>query len=78
MELGAIAVDGKQGSASSKRLRGLVNIVRVGYTHASTSKLIKLNDEDAVELASEFLASRQITDEVRKVCAGFSLNSNGG
>jgi superfamily II DNA/RNA helicase len=73
VSLDGIAIDGKPGSKKSKRLRGLVNLVRVGYAHASASNLISLHDERASELSTHMLASRQISEEVRVFAEKFSM-----
>jgi superfamily II DNA/RNA helicase len=73
VELGRIAVDGKPTSSKSKKLRGLVNLVRVGYTHANTSKLISLDDDSAPELTRDVLAARQVDESVRAFATDFGM-----
>lgn len=73
VSLNGIAIDGKPRSEASKRLRGAVNLVRIGYTHATTSGLIKLDDANAPELTANVLASRQIDNETKTFADKFGV-----
>ena len=64
VSLSDITVDGKA-TALAKEVRALVNIMRVGYAHASSSKIISLSDRTTPEFDSELLASRQLSADVQ-------------
>lgn len=65
INLGSIKIDNKN-TALAKRIRGLVNLVRVGYTHASVSGISSLDsDGPESEISSEMLASLQVNEEVK-------------
>lgn len=71
ISLNSIIVNDKPRSAKSRRIRGLINLVRVGYTHANTSNLLSLDDADAPEFRSETLAARQMAQPVRDFAVSF-------
>ncbi|MCO7228402.1 DEAD/DEAH box helicase [Halomonas sp. CnH100-B] len=72
IKLGSIKIDGKN-TALAKRIRGLVNLVRVSYTHASVAGLVKLNSENAAEISTSMLASNQMSLDVKEFADRFSL-----
>ena len=72
IKLGSIKIDGKN-TALAKRIRGLVNLVRVSYTHASVAGLVKLNSDSAAEISTSMLASNQMSLDVREFANKFSL-----
>lgn len=61
ISLSTIKVDGKV-TAEAKNVRALVNIMRVGYAHASSTGIIDAaNTDSAPEYESELLASKQLS-----------------
>ncbi|UFP99736.1 DEAD/DEAH box helicase [Pseudomonas fitomaticsae] len=72
VKLGNIKIDGKN-TALAKRIRGLVNLVRVSYTHASVAGLVKLNSDNATEISTSMLASNQMSLDVKVFADTFSL-----
>lgn len=72
IKLGDIKIDGKN-TALAKRIRGLVNLVRVSYTHASVAGLVKLNSANSSEISTSMLASAQMSTDVKKFADAFSL-----
>lgn len=72
VKLGNIKIDGKN-TALARRIRGLVNLVRVSYTHASVAGLVTLSSDKATEMSTSMLASTQMDSDVRKFSNAFSL-----
>lgn len=72
VKLGNIKIDGKN-TALAKRIRGLVNLVRVSYTHASVAGLVTLSSDKATEMSTSMLASTQMDSDVREFSNVFSL-----
>jgi len=65
IDLKEITIGGKA-TSKAKRIRGLLNVVRVGYAHASVSGTMSLQDSSAPEFsAGLLLAAKQIPDTVR-------------
>lgn len=71
VKLGNIKIDGKN-TALAKRIRGLVNLVRVSYTHASVAGLVTLSSDKATEMSTSMLASTQMDSDVREFSNVFS------
>ena len=71
IKLGNIKIDGKN-TALAKRIRGLVNLVRVSYTHANVSGLVTLDSDGASEMSTNMFASTQIDLEVKNFTDEFS------
>ena len=66
VEMSRLTIDGKA-TLLAKRIRGLINVMRVGYTHAGTSGLVDLELDDATEFESdELLAAKQLGGEKKK------------
>lgn len=63
VELKDMEVDGERKRERKEAIRALVNLVRVGYTHAHVSGLRSDMLEDSSEVETEFLMSRQIAPE---------------
>jgi superfamily II DNA/RNA helicase len=66
-QLASISLGEIQQKAHSSRVsigpvRGLINVMRVGYAHANTSKTISVETDTAPEFESELLASRQMSE----------------
>ena len=72
IKLGSIKIDGKN-TALAKRIRGLVNLVRVSYTHAGVSGLITLDSDKASEISTSMFASNQMTLDVKSFADTFSV-----
>lgn len=72
VKLGDIKIDGKN-TALAKRIRGLVNLVRVSYTHASVAGLVTLSSDKATEMSTSMLASTQMDSDVREFSNVFSF-----
>ncbi|WP_213878586.1 DEAD/DEAH box helicase [Pseudomonas sp. dw_358] len=72
IKLGNIKIDGKN-TALAKRIRGLVNLVRVSYTHASVAGLVSLNSDKASEISTSMFASKQMSQEVKEFADSFSV-----
>jgi hypothetical protein len=62
ISLADITVDGKAGR-EAKSIRGLINIMRVGYAHADSRKTISIDDETTPEFEGGLLASRQVGEK---------------
>ena len=60
----------KRGKANLKSIRGLVNILRVGFVHAESTGVISHSNDDATELGIEFLASNQMDETLAKFAQG--------
>lgn len=73
VSLAGVVIDGKPQSQRSKKLRGLVNLVRVGLAHANTSGLIGLNDTSSPELVEDTLAAKQAAPEAREFAKAFGV-----
>jgi hypothetical protein len=71
ISLSDIKIDGKA-TALAKEVRALVNIMRVGYAHASSSGIISLKEGTAVEFDGELLASRQIAPSMQQFAKRFA------
>ena len=52
VELSRLTIDGRA-STQARRIRGLLNVMRVGIAHAGTSDILGLDDEGAAEFESE-------------------------
>ena len=66
IDLKEITIDGKT-TNKAKRIRGLINVMRVGYAHASVSRTMSLDDTSAPEFSSGLLlAAKQIPDRVKE------------
>lgn len=66
IDLDEIKINGKA-TDKAKRIRGLVNVMRVGYAHASVSGTMSLSDSSATEFSSGLLlAAKQIPEEVKE------------
>jgi superfamily II DNA/RNA helicase len=63
ISLGEIQKKGHSSRVSIGPVRGLLNVMRVGYAHASTSKTISVETDTAPEFDSDLLASRQMSGE---------------
>lgn len=72
IKLGNIKIDGKN-TALAKRIRGLVNLVRVSYTHASVAGLVALDAENASEISTSMFASNQMSLDVKNFADAFSV-----
>lgn len=68
ISLSEIKVDGKA-TDEAKEVRAFINIMRVGYAHASSSGIVDLAGEGAPEFEKGLLASRQLGGDVH----GFSV-----
>lgn len=64
VSLSNIKIDNKN-TAEAREIRALVNIMRVGYAHASSSGLMDVDDLENNEFRSGLLASRQLPTESR-------------
>ncbi|CAB3690643.1 DEAD/DEAH box helicase [Paraburkholderia rhynchosiae] len=64
VSLSEIKVDGKA-TADAKSVRALLNIMRVGYAHASSTGIVDINADDAPEYESQLLASLQLSKSER-------------
>lgn len=64
ISLSEIKVEGKA-TADAKTVRALVNIMRVGYAHASSTGIVDISDVRAPEYESELLASLQLSKSER-------------
>ncbi|MER2252937.1 DEAD/DEAH box helicase [Methylorubrum podarium] len=62
--LSNIKIDNKI-TSDAREIRALINIMRVGYAHASSSGIIDFEDDEDDEFTLGFLASRQLTSEGR-------------
>jgi len=61
-------------SEKAKRIRGLMNVMRVGYAHASVSGVISLKKLTTKEFdANELLAANQISKEVKEFASKIGL-----
>lgn len=70
VETSALKIGGKSTNLA-KRIRGLVNVMRVGYTHAGTSGLLNLELDEAPEFeAGQLFAAKQLDEDKKKfACA---------
>ncbi|WP_082727839.1 DEAD/DEAH box helicase [Burkholderia mayonis] len=64
ISLSEIKVGGKA-TADAKSVRALVNIMRVGYAHASSTGIVDISVDSAPEYESELLASLQLSKSER-------------
>lgn len=64
ISLSEIKIDGKA-TADAKAVRALVNIMRVGYAHASSTGIVDINADRAPEYESQLLASLQLSKSER-------------
>lgn len=72
VQISSLKIDGKA-SARARRIRGLINVMRVGFAHAGTMNLLRLDDQDSAEFESdEFLASRQLNPDARQFVSRFA------
>lgn len=60
VSLSAIKIDGKA-TVEAKNVRALINIMRVGYAHASSTNIIDINVDKAPEYANQLFASHQLS-----------------
>ena len=66
VDLSSLKIGGRS-TLLAKRIRGLLNVMRVGYTHAGTSGLVDLESEDAMEFESEdLLAAKQLSGKKKQ------------
>lgn len=72
IKLGDIKIDGKN-TALAKRIRGLLNLVRVSYTHAGVAGLVTLDSESASEISTSMFASQQMSLDVKEFACAFSV-----
>jgi superfamily II DNA/RNA helicase len=71
ISLSDIKVDGKS-TQDAKSIRALINIMRVGYVHASSSKIMSLGAADGPEFQGELLASTQLSARSRDFARALS------
>ncbi|WP_084636106.1 DEAD/DEAH box helicase [Burkholderia metallica] len=64
ISLSEIKIDGKA-TADAKNVRALINIMRVGYAHASSTGIVDIGADGAPEYESQLLASLQLNDSER-------------
>ncbi|MDV3099808.1 DEAD/DEAH box helicase [Burkholderia cenocepacia] len=64
ISLDGIKVNGKA-TADAKNVRALINIMRVGYAHASSTGIVDIAADVAPEYESQLLASFQLTESER-------------
>jgi len=64
VSLSNIKIDGKV-TDEVKEVKALVNLMRVGYTHASSTGIIDIGAKDAPEYQDQLLASQQLTEPQR-------------
>src|ERR1039458_404191 len=62
ISLGEIQKKGQSSRVPIGPVRGLINVMRVGYAHANTSKTISVETDTAPEFETELLASRQMSE----------------
>ncbi|SOY83463.1 putative DEAD/DEAH box helicase domain protein [Cupriavidus taiwanensis] len=67
VSLSNIKIDGKA-TAEAKEVRALINLMRVGYAHASSTGIINIGADGAPEYKNQLLASHQLS-EVERVFA---------
>jgi hypothetical protein len=60
ISLGEIQKKEHKSRVSVAPVRGLINVMRVGYAHANSSKTISVETDDAPEFENDLLASRQM------------------
>lgn len=72
ISLSEIKVDGKANDLAGE-IRALINIMRVGYAHASSTGAIDVADLQSPEFVSELLAAHQLNDEVRPFARKLAL-----
>ena len=66
IEMSTLKIDGRA-TLLAKRIRGLINVMRVGYTHAGISGLLSLDQNEATEFESdELLAAKQLSGEKKQ------------
>jgi len=66
VDLSSLKIGGRS-TLLAKRIRGLLNVMRVGYTHAGTSGLVDLELEDAMEFeAEDLLAAKQLSGKKKQ------------
>ena len=66
VEISHLKING-QASVRARRIRGLINVMRVGFAHAGVSNLLQLDEDNASEFESdEFLAFRQLNADARQ------------
>lgn len=72
VNLSELRIDGKQ-TGKARRIRGLINVMRVGYAHASSSRLISLEEDSPSEFTrGTLLAARQLTSETKELASKVS------
>lgn len=64
ISLSQIKVDGKV-TAEAKDVRALINLMRVGYAHASSTGIVDISADGAPEYANQLLASHQLSEAER-------------
>lgn len=64
ISLSEIRIDGKA-TREAKNVRSLINILRVGYAHASSTRIVDIKEDDAPEYRNELLAARQLIESDR-------------
>ncbi|MFC1974143.1 DEAD/DEAH box helicase [Chloroflexota bacterium] len=73
VNLGELKIAGVA-SQKARRIRGLLNVMRVGYAHASVSNVTSLKEPSAKEFDTNgLLAARQISEEVREFASRIGL-----
>ena len=61
-------------SVKARRIRGLINVMRVGYAHASVSGVTSLKETSSKEFeANELLAAQQLSKEVKQFASRIGL-----
>lgn len=60
-------------SGGIKRIRGLLNVLRVGYAHANASKTISIEETTAPEFEGDLLASRQMEPKARRFASRLAV-----
>ncbi len=75
--LGDIQKEEKTSRTPIARVRGLINVMRVGYAHANSSKKISLLKDSAPEFENELLAARQMTAEERAFAQKLGVQQRG-
>jgi superfamily II DNA/RNA helicase len=58
-------------------VRGLINVMRVGYAHANASRTISVEKDAAPEFENDFLAARQMSGEERTFAQRLGVQQRG-
>lgn len=76
ISLSNVKID-KKSTQAAKEVRSLLNIMRVGYAHASSSGLVDLEDRGSGVLEVGLLASTQIPESTRRFAGELAAQQRG-